>query len=341
MDLKSIETRARTYWTDRQQQASQPPTFTLVHRPNLLSDASGECSALMPLRLDIEQDGYRLREAFMWNPKGSLTVNSIAELLAADFDLPKSIVASLIVQSVNEQVQDFEAFLEASIADVSFSRLNALIKLDVVIGSLQLIDQFEWPIECDPLVIDGFAMQMIDEFQLPKEFISAIAFCIHEQIYLVKRALLASGWSIVDSKLCIINSSLDPELASRVSVAWQPPTGNTQAFYTIVQELTSVDLDRLEVAREREVRMRKRRMGKSIRGGGRESWTLTPDPPKLHPTPLSYKGSVHRTRSAYDVEGDDADDSGDNAMLLMHHTGEAGDRGRGRGRGRRRGKRMV
>ncbi|KAJ1972325.1 SWI/SNF chromatin-remodeling complex subunit [Dimargaris xerosporica] len=155
---------------------------------------------LVPIRLEIETDGYKLRDTFTWNLNDSLISHEqFAETLCEDMALPAPVFVPAIVRQLREQLDDFRlhhyievaadhaatllppsptstiaaagtannndddeddyvydnATVQASLHSVADSTLASLstshdlrvvIRVDVTVGNVELMDQFEWDI---------------------------------------------------------------------------------------------------------------------------------------------------------------------------------------------------
>jgi hypothetical protein len=89
---------------------------------------------LVPIRLDVENDGYKIRDTFTWNMNGkrllkdlekeerdtnrnfnvemTITPDQFAEITCEDLRLPPAVFVPLIATSIKDQIQDY--FLNAS-----------------------------------------------------------------------------------------------------------------------------------------------------------------------------------------------------------------------------------
>jgi SWI/SNF-related matrix-associated actin-dependent regulator of chromatin subfamily B protein 1 len=88
--------------------------------------------------------------------------------------LPAQVVAPHIAKSIKDQLVDFSNYLKPSVPKEvsSLSELRILIKLNVTVGNVSLIDQFEWDINrynesVDP---EWFAEILTAELGLTGEF---------------------------------------------------------------------------------------------------------------------------------------------------------------------------
>lgn len=271
---------------------------------------------LVPIRLDVDMDGYKLRDTFSWNlHEEAISCEEFAELTCRDFDLPTTTLAPVIAKSMREQLQEHReatSMLRNAGGIASLAGVRVLLRLDVTIGTLQLIDQLEWDLGEERNSPAAFAAQYVRELALPSEFVTTIANDLLEQICHLRRAILLVGFSRDKEGNVRVN---DGELQSFVL----PPAKaghlrrdphNLAIFTPLIAELDPLEIEKIELSRDREAR-RKRRQ---VRGGRRvaapgefslAAWTH-PEAPKSIPTPLSYRGSLHRILNK--IEDDDPAD---------------------------------
>lgn len=141
-------------------------------------------------------------------------------------------------------------------------------------------------------------------------FRSAVAIDIYEQVYLLRRSLLQTGFNR-DPETGQISRLHDPDLAELVAVFASSTlvnrdTNRLDEFTPLVSILDPAELEKLEQSRDREAR-RKRRQAKAKKV---EPLSVR-SPPKTMLTPLEYRGSVHRQlRLADDADGEPVPTSG-------------------------------
>jgi hypothetical protein len=71
---------------------------------------------LVPIRLEIDTDDFRLRDTFTWNVNEQLmTPENFAEILCEDLDLSISKYAPEIVASIRSQIAEFEPIAEVQV----------------------------------------------------------------------------------------------------------------------------------------------------------------------------------------------------------------------------------
>merc|ERR1719354_663722 len=156
------------------------PTCYDDHDMGAIHEAAKEREELIPIRLDIEVDGQKLRDTFTWNKNEKLiTPEAFAEVLCDDLDMPTLAFVPAIVQAIQTQVKQ-HTFDSETVSDVTDQRV--LIKLNLHVGNVSLQDQFEWDMS-EPLNDpEQFALSLCTELGLGGEFVTAIAYSIRGQL---------------------------------------------------------------------------------------------------------------------------------------------------------------
>ncbi|WFC95866.1 SWI/SNF chromatin-remodeling complex subunit [Malassezia brasiliensis] len=143
--------------------------------------------------------------------------------------------------------------------------LRVLIKLDILVGAQNLVDQFEWDLlDPDAQSAERFAETFAADLGLAGEFKTAIVHAIREQVSTHLRLLFLLGYPF--NRL----ASMDDEVRTAFlpAVDTQHLTrshGEVDAFTPKLVQLTPADALLLEREHEREMR-RKRRQTKGRRG---------------------------------------------------------------------------
>lgn len=218
---------------------------------------------LVPIRLDIEVDGFRLNDTFLWNlHENEIPVDTFAQIICVDFNIPFNPAKNLIVKSIEEQIRDFSVYGLSSNDEVFDLRI--LIKLDIIIDNIHLVDRFEWDLNCSRNSPELFALSLCLELGLDNQFQTAISHAIREQSFLFRKSLILAGYTVNDGKIQIS----DDELASLVML---PVDGRIRdspdlnMFSPILEKLTDAEIEKLELSRERESRRKRRNTrGKAI-----------------------------------------------------------------------------
>ncbi|CEI89611.1 hypothetical protein G6F70_006340 [Rhizopus microsporus] len=214
-----------------------------------LKEQADKEECLVPIRIDLEIEGYKLRDTFTWNLNETLiTHEQFAEVICLDLRLPPSLFVEPIAKSIKEQLEDYN--LSAATPQET-DELKTIIKLDITVGNKELIDQFEWDIGCPKNSPEEFAEKLVTELGLGGEFKTAIAHLIREQIHVYKKSLLVLG---------------EEEQQHEPSQMGNAIRDNQQAeiFTPAIIELTDAMIERMEKDQTRESR-RKRRGTRSRR----------------------------------------------------------------------------
>ncbi|XP_052208581.1 chromatin structure-remodeling complex protein BSH [Diospyros lotus] len=146
---------------------------------------------LVPIRLDIEIDGQRFRDAFTWNPSDpDSEVVVFAKRTVKDLKLPPAFVTQ-IAQSIQSQLTEFRSF-EGQ--DMTTGEKIVPIKLDLRVNHTLIKDQFLWDLnnfESDP---EEFARTFCKDLGVDDPEVGpAVAVAIREQLYEIAMQSVASA----------------------------------------------------------------------------------------------------------------------------------------------------
>lgn len=141
--------------------------------------------------------------------------------------------------------------------------LRILIKLDIIVGSMKLDDQFEWDLENVDASPEQFADVYAKELGLGGEFRTAIAHCIREQVQIYQKSLFlvghpSDGSLVQDDDL---RMSFLPSLTSGARMMDQVPS-----FTPLLNYLSDGEIERSEKEREKELTKRRKRNTRGRRG---------------------------------------------------------------------------
>lgn len=136
---------------------------------------------LVPIRVDIEVDGQRYRDAFTWNPRDpDSEVITFAKRTAKELKLPATFVPQML-HSIQGQLAEFRSY-EGQEMQVKEKIMP--LKIDLRVNNTIVRDQFLWDIgnlESDP---EEFARTLCDDLNITDPEVGpAIAVCIREQLY--------------------------------------------------------------------------------------------------------------------------------------------------------------
>mmetsp|Transcript_38244 Transcript_38244/g.63435 ORF Transcript_38244/g.63435 Transcript_38244/m.63435 type:complete len:516 (-) Transcript_38244:445-1992(-) len=194
---------------------------------------------LIPIRLDIEFQGYRLRDSFLWNAREEeITPDDFAHSLVEDLNYPTSFV-DLIAQSIRKQIGYFVTS-GGYRTPGSSDGTRGKVKVDIRVNDLVLADQFEWDYQGKNADPEAFARATAAELELNGEFASSMSHAIRELSY-----SRDTRWDIIP----VINLSRAPLVRNdEVEGKWEPS----------VRILAEKDLERVIQLEQREARVRRR-----------------------------------------------------------------------------------
>ncbi|GBG84218.1 hypothetical protein CBR_g38190 [Chara braunii] len=167
--------------TDRQALRHQPPPTRIPFRMPTKDN-------LIPIRLDVEVEGRRLKDGFTWDSnEHDSEIVPFARRLVREQGLPGAFV-SPVVQAMQSQISEFRAY---ETHEISMEERLYQLKLDLRVNNIVVKDQFLWDIgnvESDP---EGFALQFCQDYKIADpEVAPAIAVAIREQLYeLIKQSV--------------------------------------------------------------------------------------------------------------------------------------------------------
>ncbi|XP_075082663.1 chromatin structure-remodeling complex protein BSH isoform X1 [Nicotiana tabacum] len=146
---------------------------------------------LVPIRLDIEIDGQRFRDAFSWNPNDpDSEVVVFAKRTVKDLKLPPGFITQ-IAQSIQSQLTEFRSY-EGQ--DMYTGERVVPIKLDLRVNHTVIKDHFFWDLnnfESDP---EEFARTFCKDMEIEDPEVGpAIAISIREQLYEIAIQSVASA----------------------------------------------------------------------------------------------------------------------------------------------------
>ena len=228
---------------------------------------------LVPIRLEFDQDRDRffLRDTLLWNKNDKLIkIEDFVDDMLRDYrfeDATREQHIDTICQSIQEQIQEFQGnpYIELNQDRLGGDDLRIRIKLDIVVGQNQLIDQFEWDISNSDNCPEEFAESMCQELELPGEFVTAIAHSIREQVHMYHKSLALLGYNFDGSAI------EDDDIRSRMlpTITLDDvyrPAAESKIFTPNLLQISAAELERLDKDKDRDTR-RKRRQGRSNRRG--------------------------------------------------------------------------
>ncbi|OCH92769.1 SNF5-domain-containing protein [Obba rivulosa] len=146
---------------------------------------------------------------------------------------------------------------------LAHEEMRILVKLDIIVGSVKLEDQFEWDMDNADPTPEQFAELYCRELGLGGEFRTAIAHAIREQVQIYQKSLFlvghpSDGTAVQDDDL---RMSFLPSLTSAARSMEQ-----VGAFTPLLNYLSENEIERNEKEREKELNRRRRKTARNRRG---------------------------------------------------------------------------
>lgn len=236
---------------------------------------------LVPVRIEVDSDRYRLRDTFTWNlHEISISPEQFAEVLCEDFSLPpQPYFAASIAKCITDQVGEYhhhvindalddselsDTFLTSELPYTAYKDddMRIQVKLDIIIAQYNLVDTFEWDINNPYNDPEVFAERMCLDLALTGEFKTAIAHSIREQAQMYTKSLFLVGYSfdgrpVEDED---IKTTILPTISSILR-----PIEALNEYSPVLYELSESEVEKQNKENERDTR-RKRRQIRARRG---------------------------------------------------------------------------
>lgn len=149
--------------------------------PGAVHDNANLPEVLVPIRMDMDIEGQKLRDTFMWNKNETLiTPEMFGEVVCDDLDLNPVNFVPAISAAINQQLESFPGECENLLNEETDKRV--VIKLNIHVGNISLVDQFEWDLSEEKNTPEEFARKICGDLSLGGEFVTAIAYSIRGQL---------------------------------------------------------------------------------------------------------------------------------------------------------------
>jgi chromatin structure-remodeling complex subunit SFH1 len=230
-------------------------TKHIMYTEQQLQELAETEEVLVPIRLNLEAEGYRVTDFFMWNMNETvMTPEAFAIITCQDFDLPVGFTHT-IASSIKNQLQEYSTL--ASVKLPPESGIHVILQLSVNLDKQLYEDKVEWEFGCE-LSPETFAKTVVSDMGLSGEFYPAIAHAVHEMLLRMKKEAMEGH----------LPHEVDNQAAFGADAGWrvdQELLGDE--WGPSVETLTSEEIERREIERERNIRRLKResaRMGDQI-----------------------------------------------------------------------------
>jgi len=179
LDPVPLTTPCLIYAKNKKKVRSYPMFLNSNVDHHVINNADQE-ECLVPIRLDMELEGHKLRDCFTWNRNEKLiSPEQFAELMCDDMNLPPGLFVRAIAESIRVQCDQYQPS-EDVLKEASDARV--ILKLNVHIGNISIVDQIEWDMAEETNDPEVFAKQYCKELGLGGEFITTIAYSIRGQL---------------------------------------------------------------------------------------------------------------------------------------------------------------
>lgn len=165
-------------------------------RSGCASDADSMVSELVPIRLNIDKFGIRVRETFTWNRNDqAVRPKAFAVQFCHDEELPNCMV-SPITTAIEEQLNLYApvaaavASAQSSTTDSSAASRVTKIELSLQVGSTTLTDSFFWDHAEKSITPESFANMLCSDMGLAGAYVPKIAHAIREQLLADRQAAM-------------------------------------------------------------------------------------------------------------------------------------------------------
>uniref|UniRef100_A0A7E4UM81 SWI/SNF-related matrix-associated actin-dependent regulator of chromatin subfamily B member 1 n=1 Tax=Panagrellus redivivus TaxID=6233 RepID=A0A7E4UM81_PANRE len=137
---------------------------------------------LVPIRLDLDIDGLRVRDTFCYNKNESLmTPEQFAEILVEDLEITAHGAVAQIAASIKHQLAAHDEAAMQPLLEGAIDQ-RAQIKVSVNVQNENLTDILEWDLAAPENSPEEFSMQLCKDLQIGGEFVPGIATAIRSQI---------------------------------------------------------------------------------------------------------------------------------------------------------------
>lgn len=149
--------------------------------PVTVHENASQSEVLVPVRLDMDIEGQKLRDTFLWNRnEQQLFPEQFAEVLCDDLDLNPPNFVPAIAAAIQQQVESFPSESSNLLKDQQDQRV--VIKLNIHLGNISLVDQFEWDISDERNNPEEFSRKLCADLGLGGEFATAVLYSVRGQL---------------------------------------------------------------------------------------------------------------------------------------------------------------
>ncbi|XP_078064238.1 SWI/SNF-related matrix-associated actin-dependent regulator of chromatin subfamily B member 1 [Mustelus asterias] len=165
-----------------------------------------------------------------------MTPEMFAEILCDDLDLNPLTFVPAIASAIRQQIDSYPT--DSILEDQSDQRV--IIKLNIHVGNISLVDQFEWDMSERENSPEKFALKLCSELGLGGEFVTTIAYSIRGQLSWHQRTYAFSENPLPTVEIAIRN------------------TGDADQWCPLLETLTDAEMEKKIRDQDRNTRRMRR-----------------------------------------------------------------------------------
>lgn len=254
-------------------------------------------SDLVPIRLNIEQDGFKAKDAFTWN-LGDKTVlpRTYALQYCHDEELPH-VMASPIEHSIREQIEQY-----TTVAELDLGSRVATIELNIQVGATLLRDRFFWLHKEKLMTPESYAEMFCADIGVAGEFPGLVAHAIREQLLIDRKRVLQEDFGDYHRPFQIAQLKDCFRVGDEASEEWAPRLA-TQTWAEVERSVKEADREARRKKRTREDDMLGQGLGRDL---GRRSGRARRDVSYAMPGRRGMGGGSNFRNTAVQIDVSDA-----------------------------------
>ncbi|KAJ3369394.1 hypothetical protein GGF31_005301 [Allomyces arbusculus] len=210
---------------------------------------------LVPIKLELDLDGYKLRDLFVWNVREAMvSPEKFAEIMCTDLGLAPKFVP-IIAMSIRNQIDECVELGAELVDDVAWDE-PLVVEIEVLIGRVLVRDRFEW----DPqgtLTPEQFARTTCADLGLAGEYVPLLAAATRDAIHRQLRDRLHGHMAPPPARVPPIHRP------ARDADEWAPT----------LDVLDAGDLEKHASKDERESRRARRETARAAHAATRRKWS--------------------------------------------------------------------
>ncbi|EEB09039.2 RSC complex subunit Sfh1 [Schizosaccharomyces japonicus yFS275] len=204
----------------------------------------------IPIRLNLEHEGFKIKDFFLWNMnEQTLSPDTFALILCTDLDLPVNTFVPQISSIIRTQIEEY-----APVAEVTMPKEHEMLvvfNIQVQLANQTFNDKVEWNLTSQSTP-EEFSLQTCMDLGLPGEFSPAIATAIHENLLKLKKDACEGILPEFENDSLLGNVAGPRYTPDTLSALWQPT----------LEVVQPADAERNDAAHENFVRQWRREASK-------------------------------------------------------------------------------